>query len=204
MNEPTIDELIASFSVTDAGKSVVGKAILASLEKLAALEKIDQQANENKLENIKDNPQSWIAWKREATRLWYFIRNASIIEIACENPSVKDYMEHWEDRALKAEKKLAALEKPVPVEPLSGGSMKADELFNKYCHFDGVVPIVDKSDFMAALKEYGEHVKAEAVKVCEGKKAAEVMSKHVNTASCMAARTAMDKCAAAIEKMPLP
>lgn len=26
-------------------------------------------------------------------------------------------MEHWEDRAIKAEKKLAALKKPVPVEP---------------------------------------------------------------------------------------
>ena len=72
--------------------------------------------------------------------------------------------------------------------------MKADELFNKYCHFDGVVPIVDKSDFMAALKEYGEHVKSEAVKVCN-----EIDSEHDYYGS----RVELF-CAAAIEKMELP
>lgn len=34
---------------------------------------------------------------------------ASIIEIAYENQSVSDYMQHWESRALLAEARVAAL-----------------------------------------------------------------------------------------------
>jgi|ERR1700722_5596231 len=35
-------------------------------------------------------------------------RTMGIVELACENQSVSDYIEHWEGRALKAEAQLAA------------------------------------------------------------------------------------------------
>lgn len=37
-------------------------------------------------------------------------RTMSIVEIAAENPSVFDYMKHWEERTLKAESKLDKIE----------------------------------------------------------------------------------------------
>lgn len=40
---------------------------------------------------------------------------------------------------------------------------KADELWEKYVG-NGVM--ITRDDFLAALKEYGEHVKSEAVEVC--------------------------------------
>lgn len=44
--------------------------------------------------------------------------------------------------------------------------MKADELWDKYAaHRGNGYPTMDKPDFLAALAEYGEHVKSEAVKV---------------------------------------
>lgn len=33
----------------------------------------------------------------------HLVKTAGIIEIAVRNPSVADYMDHWEGRALKAE-----------------------------------------------------------------------------------------------------
>lgn len=46
--------------------------------------------------------------------------------------------------------------------------MKADELWDKHASdTDGVRFLMRQDDFLAALKEYGELVKAEAVKVCE-------------------------------------
>jgi hypothetical protein len=40
-------------------------------------------------------------------------RNMCIVEIAAENLSVSDYMQHWEDRTLTAEKRVAALEEAL-------------------------------------------------------------------------------------------
>ena len=76
---------------------------------------------------------------------------------------------------------------------------KADELWEKYCtgmwtgnHTEDAI---SKSDFLAAITEYGEHVKAEAVKVCE----------KVNEDIGPANETGWGSvCAAAISKMKLP
>lgn len=75
--------------------------------------------------------------------------------------------------------------------------MKADELWDKHASdTDGVRFLMRQDDFLAALKEYGEHVKAEAVKVCQNttnmdiKYGIRLIDK--------------DDCAAAIEKMELP
>ena len=69
--------------------------------------------NQEYAETIKTHPESWKAWKREAERLQSFISHACMIEIACENPSVKDHMVHWEGRAIKAEAALSAAEQRV-------------------------------------------------------------------------------------------
>lgn len=46
--------------------------------------------------------------------------------------------------------------------------MKADELWDKHASdTDGVRFLMRQDDFLAALTEYGEAVRAEAVKVCE-------------------------------------
>lgn len=44
--------------------------------------------------------------------------------------------------------------------------MKADDLWEKY---EPVFGLINKSNFYAALTEYGNSVKAEAVKVCQSK-----------------------------------
>jgi hypothetical protein len=73
--------------------------------------------------------------------------------------------------------------------------MKADELWKKYCRgqWDAAgrdcEDVVTKTDFIAALNEYGEHVRAEAVSVCLSESTCEGIAQ---------------RCAAAIEKMELP
>lgn len=46
----------------------------------------------------------------ELRRELHLMKTAGIIEVAVRNPSVSEYMEHWEGRALKAE----SLATPVP------------------------------------------------------------------------------------------
>ena len=66
---------------------------------------------------------------------------------------------------------------------------KADELWEKYWDIEAYgQPVMTKSDFLAAIKEHGELVKAEAVKVCSEK----------------VRGMCGNNCAAAIEKMKLP
>ena len=65
--------------------------------------------------------------------------------------------------------------------------MKADELWENYAR-NGLTEI-GKVDFLDALQEYGELVKAETVKVCDQRATVEGIAQD---------------CAAAIEKMKLP
>lgn len=51
-------------------------------------------------------PQVWAVPKTEIEKLQdeiYLLKTAGIIEIAVRNPSVMEYMKHWEERAEKAE-----------------------------------------------------------------------------------------------------
>ena len=75
---------------------------------------------------------------------------------------------------------------------------KADELWEKYEKSDWYGDCVHRDGFLAALKEYGELVKAEAVKVCD-----ELPSAPQGTWSDGFYEGCRD-CAAAIEKMELP
>lgn len=77
--------------------------------------------------------------------------------------------------------------------------MKADELWEKYEKSDWYGDCVHRDGFLAALKEYGKHVKAEAVKVCEDK----VLEWAKSPPLTISEPSARD-CAAAIEKMELP
>jgi len=56
----------------------------------------------------------------------------------------------------------------------------------------------------SALHEYGQAVRDRDASLCDELCEQETMSKHVNKENCRAARSAMDKCAAAISKEPLP
>lgn len=79
---------------------------------------------------------------------------------------------------------------------------KADELWEKYLAPvlpDGVLRVA----FSDALREYGEHVKAEAVKVCFAEKGRQVMSKYATVRECDNARRIADNCAEAIKTMEL-
>lgn len=84
---------------------------------------------------------------------------------------------------------------------------KADELWEKYSDEEDIdgfpCEIMCKKDFLAAIKEYGEHVRAEAVKVCNEEKETHVMSKYVREGDCLNARDVAKRCAAAIEKMEI-
>lgn len=73
---------------------------------------------------------------------------------------------------------------------------KADELWEKYAS-NGYS--VSKSDFLAALTEYGEHVKAEAVKVCIAK-----ITQGPTDQADTFRNVGIADCAAAIEGMKLP
>lgn len=54
---------------------------------------------------------------RLTAELEHFTKSG-IVEIAVRNPAVSEYMEHWEGRALKAEKALSALEQAEAGEPV--------------------------------------------------------------------------------------
>lgn len=78
-----------------------------------------------------------------------------------------------------------------------------DELWEKYAtllgNYDGngnEVYRIDKPDFIAALTEYGEHIKDQAVKVCERLEDVET------SPGCYRNPNEMD-CATAIEKMEI-
>ena len=84
---------------------------------------------------------------------------------------------------------------------------KADELWEKHCHEDRRVDggqYMMWDDFLAALAEYGEAVRAEAKKVCGDQENGHVMSKYAKVSDCQIARQSAHDCAAAIEKMKLP
>jgi FtsZ-binding cell division protein ZapB len=58
-------------------------------------------------------------------------KTAGICEVAASNPSVMDWMRHWEDRALKAEAEVDAIRKLLPgwcvFDPPDGGDVKTVE-----------------------------------------------------------------------------
>ena len=76
---------------------------------------------------------------------------------------------------------------------------KADELWEKYANDESSRggPVMCVGDFLAALQEYGELVKAEAVKVCEG--VTESTPYYLSQI-----HEGIDKCDAAIKEMKLP
>lgn len=75
---------------------------------------------------------------------------------------------------------------------------KADALWKKYAR-NGLTEI-GKVDFLAALQEYGEAVRAEAVGVCNNERLVDSTGLAVD----IAYDCAVNDCAAAIEKMKLP
>ncbi len=89
--------------------------------------------------------------------------------------------------------------------------MKADELWEKYhlklsadWQLSDDWCVVEKSDFLAALKEYGdyraEETRKRAVRACRAEKLADPTNEPDDTAYDIA----VEDCAAAIEKMELP
>lgn len=82
---------------------------------------------------------------------------------------------------------------------------KTDELWEKYQQEAGI-HMLHRTAFLAALKEYGQHVKAEAVKVCRerGEKGVSKWSDSELEESKKSDAWECLQCAAAIEKMPLP
>jgi len=84
---------------------------------------------------------------------------------------------------------------------------KSDELWDKHASdTDGLRFLMRQDDFLAALKEYGEHVKAEAVKVCNqrGENGVSKWSETELEESKKSDAWECLQCAAAIEKMELP
>jgi hypothetical protein len=56
-------------------------------------------------EALTDEQREILRLRREVEML----TKAGIVEVAVRNPSVAEYMRHWEDRAIKAESALASL-----------------------------------------------------------------------------------------------
>lgn len=77
---------------------------------------------------------------------------------------------------------------------------KADELWEKYASFSGNKYSVSIDDFLAALQEYGEAVRAEARKVCNANIAPGASRSEFEAGR----NNGCHDCAAAIEKMELP
>ncbi len=53
-----------------------------------------------------------------------FMKSCGIAEVSIRNPSVMDYMKHWEGRALKAEAELERVKKELPSEAFKAGCQK--------------------------------------------------------------------------------
>lgn len=75
---------------------------------------------------------------------------------------------------------------------------KADDLWEKYAYRSDSPPHVTYTEFLAALAEYGEAVRAEAVSVLQ------VKSIKLTEFGCKNLATATAAAATAIEKMKLP
>lgn len=76
--------------------------------------------------------------------------------------------------------------------------MTLDELWEKYWDIEAYgQPVMTKSDFLAALQEYGELVKAEAVKVCH-------TVESVKWNMHLSGKPTTLKCSDAIKEMKLP
>lgn len=89
--------------------------------------------------------------------------------------------------------------------------MTADDLWDRHAHNadDDCAPLMDKSDFLAALKEYGNLVKAEAVNVAEVERegydlTGQNKSPDGPNAFIVGYQDGCTDCAAAIAKMELP
>jgi hypothetical protein len=76
----------------------------------------------------------------------------------------------------------------------------ADELWRKYERDDWA----GEERFKAALREYGEAVRAGAVKECDLERESHVLSLYVRHSNWSTARQVATDCAAAISKMELP
>jgi hypothetical protein len=65
--------------------------------------------------------------KAEVARL----KTCGIVEVAAHNPSVMDWIKHWEDRTLKAEAVLDAVRRAIPdayiLDPPDGGDVSTVE-----------------------------------------------------------------------------
>lgn len=65
---------------------------------------------------MSEAPKKFMEWQAMVARITaleaelYLMKTAGIIEVAVRNPSVSEYMAHWEGRAEKAEAENAALE----------------------------------------------------------------------------------------------
>jgi uncharacterized small protein (DUF1192 family) len=71
---------------------------------------------------------------REITRLKAEVarlKTCGIVEVAAHNPSVMDWIKHWEDRTLKAEAVLDAVRRAIPdayiLDPPDGGDVSTVE-----------------------------------------------------------------------------
>lgn len=78
-----------------------------------------------------------------------------------------------------------------------------DELWEKHTACGAESGYMIYEEFTEALTEYGEHIKAEAVKVCKTEESSHVMSKYAKVSDCQIARQSAHNCAAAIAKMEI-
>ena len=82
-----------------------------------------------RLREIDTGQRGWGYAKHAADRIEeleaeiYMLKNAGIIEVAVRNPSVSEYMNHWEARAEGADAKLAKA-----VEPSDGARHRIMEM----------------------------------------------------------------------------
>lgn len=97
--------------------------------------------------------------RKFAEELEHF-KSSGIIEVAVRNPNVRDYMEHWEDRATKAEGELeTARAEYAELEKAYDEEMEACHHFaGKFA--DALAHLTTKDSTIARLREVAEMVDA--------------------------------------------
>lgn len=106
----------------------------------------------------------------------HLLKTAGIIEVAARNPSVMEYMEHWEGCAIKAETHCDEL---VAAAYLDAAQVLEDEIDLARIALPQAVPVLSAdiraiknrtpTKAVAALTAYGERMKAEGAREAQAK-----------------------------------
>ena len=82
----------------------------------------------------------------------HLMKTAGIIEVAVRNPSVAEYMAHWEGRATDAEARIADLERERDVWRAKSGGIAVQPVLDRVAELEAAL---DEKEIASGLTSYG-------------------------------------------------